>query len=464
MTLNERPAKSVARGLVAGAVGGACFVLLAIQGVCPLTGEPLGRPTPWVFDLVLSTLLGPVFTLTLGRYARDSGSGLCLGMVFGFLWWILGPLTLLPIVTGGAPCWTLPCLERAFPLLVGDVAAFGAVVGLVHAALHRPTAPMGRDDAIVTATTCSRARAITFGAIAGAVAGGFLAIWAPGDLPTHSLRVAETDSPMAITPAAHIVTSTIVGITYGLSFRRLATDVGASVTWGFAFGTMSWIIGPLTLVPWFIGGHVHWSLAAGRDAAPWLRGHWIFGLTLGVSYAALARLWRLLFVDSDPVLRARESPGLRGFRLFAAGLVAASIAWVITGPISAAAGASATTAPWLCAAALGVLHAALFRSGEATLHQSLGSGLVFGCACGLLAVDPFGGGASQASGSVAGGIAAWTAFGGLLATVQRLLVRYLLDRIDADARPPGAADGGSAPQLWWIVVGFGVVLAMVLHP
>jgi alpha-beta hydrolase superfamily lysophospholipase len=57
-------------------------------------------------------------------------SGLCWGLSYGVVWWVLGPLTLLPVLTGGPSAWSAAGLAAAFPALVGHL-AYGAVLGLV---------------------------------------------------------------------------------------------------------------------------------------------------------------------------------------------------------------------------------------------------------------------------------------------------------------------------------------------
>src|SRR5262249_3060390 len=62
------------------------------------------------------------------------------GVSYGFLWWILGNLTLLPLLLGAAPHWSAATLAASFPSLVGHL-AYGAVLGLVYQRLEQRVSP-----------------------------------------------------------------------------------------------------------------------------------------------------------------------------------------------------------------------------------------------------------------------------------------------------------------------------------
>lgn len=54
--------------------------------------------------------------------------------------WVLGPLTLLPVLSGGSPAWSAEDLAAAFPALVGHL-AYDAVLGLVVQRLRERADP-----------------------------------------------------------------------------------------------------------------------------------------------------------------------------------------------------------------------------------------------------------------------------------------------------------------------------------
>ena len=63
--------------------------------------------------------------LLFARRSQDIGSAVGWGVSYGFFWWILGPLTLAPILLGVAPRWTAPAAAALLPSLVGHL-AYGA--------------------------------------------------------------------------------------------------------------------------------------------------------------------------------------------------------------------------------------------------------------------------------------------------------------------------------------------------
>ena len=58
------------------------------------------------------------------------GSSLAWGMLYGLAWWFLGPLTLMPILLGHAPTWTMQAADLLLPSSLGHV-IYGAAMGLV---------------------------------------------------------------------------------------------------------------------------------------------------------------------------------------------------------------------------------------------------------------------------------------------------------------------------------------------
>ena len=80
----------------------------------------------------------------------------------------------------------------------------------------------------------------------------------------------------------------MISATIGGSFAVLLNAAGlrGGVESGLAYGVAWWILGPLTLMPFFMGMGlgVNWNVAAMGQALPSLMGHLIFGGILGVSY------------------------------------------------------------------------------------------------------------------------------------------------------------------------------------
>jgi NADH:ubiquinone reductase (H+-translocating) len=139
---------SFRRDLVAGAVLG-LLGGLALGWAWPGRAVPVGPigTTPLVLTRLVSATLGGAAFGALFRYQPESpafcASG---GLLFGLLWWIVGPLTLGSVWMGRAPTWSVHEASAAFPSLVGYL-LYGATLGggfytlvSLHARLRPPTA------------------------------------------------------------------------------------------------------------------------------------------------------------------------------------------------------------------------------------------------------------------------------------------------------------------------------------
>jgi hypothetical protein len=76
------------------------------------------------------------------------------------------------------------------------------------------------------------------------------------------------------------------------------------LAWGLVYGLAWWFLGPLTLLPTFLGAGIQWSLAAALDAYPSLIGHLAYGGATALAYRALAR-------RNDPAMGVAALPGAK---------------------------------------------------------------------------------------------------------------------------------------------------------
>ncbi|MEW5989273.1 MAG: hypothetical protein AB1791_21820, partial [Chloroflexota bacterium] len=132
------------RGAWAGLVGGLLFTIVMAQiGFFPAVASLVGSEsavTGFIVHLVIAEIIGASYGLLFRRQSYDVGSALGWGVSYGFVWWILGPLTLMPVLLGGAPQWTVEAAAATFASLVGHL-AYGAGLGVtfyVMEARYRP--------------------------------------------------------------------------------------------------------------------------------------------------------------------------------------------------------------------------------------------------------------------------------------------------------------------------------------
>jgi hypothetical protein len=124
----------IAHGTVGGLIGGIAFgIMMGKMGMLPMIGKMIGQPTVlagWVVHLFISASIGGSFGLFLGGYARDLARSLKAGLAYGALWWLLGPLTLMPLFLGMGlgVNWNLAAATNALPSFVGHL-LFGGLLG-----------------------------------------------------------------------------------------------------------------------------------------------------------------------------------------------------------------------------------------------------------------------------------------------------------------------------------------------
>jgi uncharacterized membrane protein YagU involved in acid resistance len=142
--VGTQSARAVGRGALAGLVGGLLFTLVMVQiGFLPSVASLIGSSsalTGFFVHLIIADIIGASYGLLFRRQSYDIGSALGWGVSYGFFWWILGPLTLMPILLGASPQWTVGAAVGVFPSLVGHL-AYGAGVGIVYYLLEARFSP-----------------------------------------------------------------------------------------------------------------------------------------------------------------------------------------------------------------------------------------------------------------------------------------------------------------------------------
>ncbi len=133
-------AKSIRHGVVGGLAGGVVFgAMMGMTGMLPMIGKMVGSPTAaagFAVHLMISAVIGVGFAASLGRGVCGTGSGLRRGLLYGGGWWILGPLTLMPLMMGMhlGSNWNAGAAVRMMPSLMGHL-IYGALLGLTYARL-----------------------------------------------------------------------------------------------------------------------------------------------------------------------------------------------------------------------------------------------------------------------------------------------------------------------------------------
>ena len=128
---------------------------------------------------------------------------------------------------------------------------------------------------------------IVGGLAGGVVFGAFMGVM--GMLPMVA-KLVGSSSPL-VGFVVHLGISAVIGAGYGVLVEDRIARVGPSVAAGTSYGILWWVLGPLTLMPLFLGMGlgVNWHVAAAAKMLPSLYGHILFGLVLAATYTQVGR-------------------------------------------------------------------------------------------------------------------------------------------------------------------------------
>ncbi|MEJ7623086.1 MAG: hypothetical protein WKF34_03760 [Pyrinomonadaceae bacterium] len=139
----------IVAGIIAGLIGGLVFGMMMQMMAAP-DGKPMmamvagvvrseSLVVGWVYHLFNSAVIGGIFGWLFGNRIGGYGSGLLWGALYGFGWWILGGLILMPMFLGMSPFAPL-MMEMMRPVAIGSLMGhilFGLVLGVSFLLLNR---------------------------------------------------------------------------------------------------------------------------------------------------------------------------------------------------------------------------------------------------------------------------------------------------------------------------------------
>jgi len=302
-------------------------------------------------------------------------------------------------------------------------------------------------------------------------------------------RLTEVHSHIAGV-SVHLLVAMVIGVAFGLLFQRDLFSYGSSMGWGVGFGIFWWFLGPLTILDVLESRPLDWSADHASDLFGPLVGHIIYGVIIGVVYATLDRFWVRLMVESDPIKREAEGPGVYTFRSLGWGAAAGLVGGLVSSPIMVSTGVISKIAGLdtrlplvkglvlylLASAGAGMTFGLLFRREGRDLGRGICWGWLFGLIwwyVGPLTLLPLlrTGEADwrpEAASALLPSLMGHLLFGGATALTFLLLEqRYarwqLLDpRYVAREQRRSRPEGTAAPALWFFVLGLGVLLPILL--
>ncbi len=135
-------ARNLKLGVYGGLLGGAVFgMMMGMMGMLPMIGQMVGQPSALVgfaVHMVNSAIIGLGFVVVFGRSVDGFGSGITTGLIYGGVWWLLGPLTLMPLFMGMGfgVNWSLAAAQSMLPSLVGHI-MYGLILGTSYTWLRQ---------------------------------------------------------------------------------------------------------------------------------------------------------------------------------------------------------------------------------------------------------------------------------------------------------------------------------------
>ena len=288
--------------------------------------------TSLVHGVLLGTFFGLAFGLFFAQRATTPGAGLIWGVGSAFLLWVTVPAGILPMLTDSSRSMGMLSDARAqFPELVAYLLCLGMPVGI-------GLGVRGEFRARAAQAQFRIGRAIVAGGLAGILGGLIFGRWmSAGDFFPLVAGFGELHSH-ATTLGLHFGIALLIGATFGLLFQRDVRGYGSSMGWGLGYGIFWWFLGQLTILPAVARMPLDWSAGHGSELFGALVGHVLYGLILGVTYATFDRVWVRLFIQSDPLNREVEGPGIRILRSLEWGAVAGLVGGVISSPVMLATG------------------------------------------------------------------------------------------------------------------------------
>jgi hypothetical protein len=152
----------IGSGIIAGLIGGVFFGIMMQMMNAP---TPRGGEMPmmamvamvvrsestlvgWLYHLFNSALIGAIFGWLFTRRLQSFAAGLGWGAAYGFVWWILGALILMPIFLGMLPLAPL-IMEPMRPVAMGSLLGhliYGIILGGSFVMMKRRTLGVALKD------------------------------------------------------------------------------------------------------------------------------------------------------------------------------------------------------------------------------------------------------------------------------------------------------------------------------
>ena len=127
--------------LVGGVAGGLVFgAMMAMMGMMAMIAKLVGSDSivvGWLVHLIISAVIGLTFAWWFGGKVDSFATGAKYGLLQGFIWWILGPLVIMPLMLGMGIQVGNALAQGNLLSLMGHL-IYGVILGLVFTAVAKP--------------------------------------------------------------------------------------------------------------------------------------------------------------------------------------------------------------------------------------------------------------------------------------------------------------------------------------
>jgi hypothetical protein len=124
----------LAAGIIGGLVGGLVFgIRMALDGMMPMIAHLVGSDSVavgWVVHFAIAVFIGATFALIFSALTRSVLTATGWGLAYGAVWWVLGPMLIMPAWLGMTEMvfvWN----DTTRNSLIGHL-IFGVLLGLVY--------------------------------------------------------------------------------------------------------------------------------------------------------------------------------------------------------------------------------------------------------------------------------------------------------------------------------------------